>query len=88
MSIEFRYSAHAEEEMILRRIPRRLVDGVLRNPGQVVPERPPKKAYQSIVKFDDGKEMLLRAIVDDTVDPGIVVTVYRTSKTGKYWRNP
>ena len=29
---------------------------------------------------------LIRAIVEDQVEPAVVVTVYRTSKIGKYWR--
>jgi len=27
-------------------------------------------------------------IVNETVDPAVVVTVYRTSRIGKYWRLP
>ena len=34
------------------------------------------------------KMMLVRAIVDDRVDPAVVVTAYRTNKIGKYWRQP
>ncbi len=30
--------------------------------------------------------VLLRAVVDDSADPAVVVTVYRTSKIHKYWR--
>ena len=44
------------------------------------------KAYQSRIEFGEGKVYLVRAIVDDTVDPPMVITVYRTSKIGKYWR--
>jgi hypothetical protein len=84
----FRYSHHAETELALRRIPRALVDQILCNPQQVVPERPPKKAYQSQVDVGDGRMMLVRAVVDDTVEPAVVVTVYRTSKISKYWRQP
>ena len=53
-----------------------------------MPERGNKKVYQSQLDFGSGKVFLLRAIVDDTVDPAVVVTVYRTSKIGKYWRQP
>ncbi|GEM_PF-62469 len=81
--MNFRYSKHALEELALRRIPKSLVDEVLRNPQQTVPERAPKKAYQSVVNFGGGRTLLLRAIVDDTVNPAIVVTVYRTSKVSK-----
>jgi hypothetical protein len=84
----FRYSHHAETELVLRRIPRAMVDAVLEQPQQIVPERPPKKAYQSQVDVGDGRIMLLRAIVDDAVEPAVVVTVYRTSKISKYWRQP
>lgn len=84
--MNFRYSRHAEHELELRRIPRAMADEVLRNPEQVVPERAQKKVYQAKVDFGGGRIFLLRVIVDDTVNPAIVVTVYRTRKIGKYWR--
>lgn len=62
------------------------MESVLENPQQVLPERGGKKAYQSQLDFGGGKIFLLRAIVDETVDPAMVVTVYRTSKISKYWR--
>ncbi len=31
---------------------------------------------------------LLRAIVDERVDPPVVVTVYQTTRVSKYWREP
>ena len=86
--MNFKLSKHAEEELRLRRIPRGLLDSVLQNPQQVVPERGNKKAYQSQLDFGGGKMFLLRAIVDDTIDPAVVVTVYRTSKISTYWREP
>ncbi len=82
----FRYSRHAEEEMVRRGIPRALADGVLRRPQQIVPERGSRKAYQSKVTFDDGQCFLLRLIIDDAIDPAVVVTAYRTSRIEKYWR--
>jgi len=45
-----------------------------------------KKVYQSKVDFGEGKIFLIRAVVDDTIIPATVVTVYRTSKIAKYWR--
>jgi hypothetical protein len=69
-----------------RAIPLTLLETVLQNPQQVVPEYGGKKAYQSQVDFGEGKIFLLRAIVDDKVEPAIVITVYRTSKISKYWR--
>ncbi|MEE9295844.1 MAG: DUF4258 domain-containing protein [Phycisphaerae bacterium] len=83
----FRLTRHAEEELKRRMIPRELLDSVLENPQQVVPEYGGKKAYQSKLDFGGGKTYLLRAIVNDLVDPATVVTVYRTTKLEKYWRN-
>ena len=74
--------------MARRVIPFDLLDSVLQHPQQIVPERAGRKAHQSRLDFGGGKIFLLRAIVDDEVDPAIVVTVYRTSKIGKYWRAP
>ena len=69
-----------------RGIPASLLQSVLDDPQQIVPEYGGKKAYQSQVDFGGGKIFLLRAIVDDKVEPASVITVYRTSKIGKYWR--
>lgn len=84
--MRFRYSQHAEDEMKRRGIPRELADGVLRQAQQVVPGHSSRKAYQSKVMFEDGRTFLLRLIVDEDMDPAVVVTIYRTSKIEKYWR--
>ena len=52
-----------------RSIPLTMLESVLENPQQVLPERGGKKAYQSQLDFGGGKIFLLRAIVDETVDP-------------------
>jgi hypothetical protein len=84
--MNFRLSKHVETELRLRGIPPQFLDQVMANPQQVVPERGNKKAYQSQMDFGSGKLFLLRAIVDDTISPAVVVTVYRTAKIDKYWR--
>ena len=84
--MKFRLSRHALEEIERRGIPRDLLDQVLQNPQQILPERDGKKIYQSQVEFGGSKLFLLRAIVNDAVEPAVVVTVYRTSKIEKYWR--
>lgn len=86
--MKFRLSLHALEEIERRSIPRDLLDQVLQNPQQILPERDGKKIYQSQVVFGGSKLFLLRAIVNDAVEPAVVVTVYRTSKIEKYWRQP
>ena len=84
--LKFKLSRHVKEEMDRRSIPLTLLESVLENPQQIVSERGGKKAYQSQLDFGSGKIFLLRAIVDETIDPPIVITTYRTSKITKYWR--
>ncbi len=84
--MDFNLTNHAKEEIARRSIPLTLLEQVLNNPQQIVVEKDNLKAYQSIVLFEDGRTFLLRAIVDDSITPPVVITAYRTSKTGKYWR--
>ena len=84
--MKFEITRHAQEEMDRRQIPSTIVDTVLHNPQQVVEEYGNKKAYQSIFALETGKDYLVRVIVNDTVIPVKVVTVYKTSKIKKYWR--
>ncbi len=86
--MKFVYSRHALEEMARRRIPRDMADEVLRNPEQVMDEHSLRKCYQSRVYFEGGIVFLLRVIIDAATEPGVVITLYRTSKISKYWRAP
>ncbi len=83
----FKLTNHVKKEMARRSISWTLLEQVLNNPQQIVIEKGNLKAYQSIVSFEDGRTFLLRAIVDDTITPAVVVTAYRTSKNRKYWRS-
>jgi len=82
--VRYKLSEHVRHEAARRQIPLTLLQAVLENPDQVVPERGTVKAYQSKCKIG-GKMFLLRVIVDDSVDPAVVVTAYRTTKIEKYW---
>jgi len=86
--MKFEISRHARNEMNRREIPENLVQTILQNPGQIVDEYGNMKAYQSIIGSETGKNYLVRVIVNDTVEPEKVVTVYKTSKIKKYWRYP
>lgn len=86
--VNFVYSKHALEEMVRRRIPRDMADEVLRKPEQVVDEHSLRKCYQSRVYCEEGELFLLRVIVDVNTEPGVVITLYRTSKISKYWSAP
>ena len=82
---QFRYSKHALREMIKRNIDRSDVDDVLASPGQKAPEQDEIICYQSKIRKAD-KVYLLRVMINETKDPSLIVTVYKTSKIDKYWR--
>jgi hypothetical protein len=84
--MRFAISRHARQEMDRRGLAEDLVEKILQNPQQIVDEYGKKKAYQFIINFGTEKDCLVRVIVNDTVEPAKVVTVYRTSKIEKYWR--
>jgi hypothetical protein len=56
-------------------------------PEEKVPEVGDITCYQSRVEIS-GKTYLLRVMVNETMNPALVVTMYRTSKISKYWRKP
>jgi hypothetical protein len=62
-----------------------LLNGVLRNPEQVVELRPGRVILQSRVQIGANSQ-LVRVFVDIDMTPAQVVTAYRTSKISKYWR--
>ena len=82
---QFRYSSHALMEMDKRNISRSDVDRILSAPTQKVPEQENIICYQGKIQVTD-KPYLLRIMVNENKDPFLVVTVYRTSKIMKYWR--
>jgi hypothetical protein len=85
--VTYRLSHHAQQEIRRRRIPLAQLEAVLAKPDQVVLEKGVVKAYQSRREIG-GKMFLLRVMVDDSVDPAVVVTAYRTTKIEKYWGKP
>lgn len=85
--MRFHFSKHVREALEKRKIPQAFIDQVLQAPAQKVPEVDDITCYQSQVEIG-GKRYLLRVMVNETVDPPVVVTVYRTNKIKKYWREP
>jgi hypothetical protein len=83
--LEFKVSKHAEKEIMQRKIPLSILQEVAVNPQQIINAGDNKKIYQSIVNFESDGQYLLRVIINDTVDPIVIVTAYRTSKISKYW---
>ena len=84
--MRFQISTHALEEMKRRELSKALVGSILKDPQQIVDEYGNRKAFQSIINFGTGKDYLVRVIVNDTLKPAKVVTVYKTSRIKKYWR--
>lgn len=83
------FTEHALWEMGRRGLSEVAVRKVVRHAEQTIPVRAGREIRQSRVYFkDDGKDYLVRAIVDTNGNKLTVVTVYRTSKVEKYWRHP
>ena len=85
--MKFQFSKHVLEQLEKRKIPQKLVEQTLSAPEQKVPEVDDITCYQSRVEVS-GKTYLLRVMVNDTLNPAVVITMYRTSKVTKYWRKP
>ena len=83
--MSFELSAPVQQEMQRRGIPLAVVDAVLAAPAQKVPEHGVIVCYQSQVEINR-RPYLVRVMVNETVTPAKVVTVYRTSKNAKYWK--
>ena len=62
------------------------IEWVLAAPGQRDSVRPGRDVLQDRLTIED-KEFVLRVFVDIDRTPANVVTVYRTTKIRKYWRN-
>jgi len=77
----FEYSKHALDQMKLRGIEMGLVERILRNPGEVKTEDG-LKVFQSLT---ENKEHLIRIFVNESKNPKLIVTVYKTSKISKYY---
>lgn len=84
MNVEF--TKHALEELKIRDISRETVEKILENPKQILVSDNNRKVYQDIVEFNDNKQYVVRVILEETKDNLKVITVYKSSKISKYWR--
>ena len=78
---------HAKFEASRRNIPEELIRSVIENPQQKLPSQKGRVIVQS--KYNDekeDKEMILRVIGIASVEDFKVITVYKTSKIDKYWK--
>ncbi len=78
---------HAAHEMRRRDLSEEVVFLVLAAPEQRLAARPGRDVLQSRVPMGSpATTYLVRVFVDVDRQPAEAVTVYRTSKVGKYWR--
>ena len=77
--LRFHFSKHVLEELEERQIPRMLVERVLESPEQKTAVLENINCYQPRVEIS-GKRYVLRVLVNETVQPPVVITAYRTSK--------
>ena len=84
--VEYSISPHAAFEMERRGVDEAVVRRVLAAPEQRENVRLGRDVLQSRIEVDK-KAYLVRVFVDVDRRPAEVVTAYRTSKMGKYWRS-
>lgn len=79
------WTGHALENAHDRAISKKEVEEALRNPDLVDSGRTPRRVYTKRY-FDTilEQEMLLRVVIEDTMEAVLVVTMYKTSKINKY----
>lgn len=83
--MDYTITDHAAFEIGRRGLKRETIDQVLKNPEQRFDVRLGRVVLQSRIQ-ESGKEFLIRVFVDVDRGPAEVVTAYRTTKIGKYWR--
>ena len=84
---EYVITPHAVFEMARRGISEEMVRSVLATPEQQLDVRPGRVVFQSRISTGAPvRTYLVRVFVDVDRRPAEVVTVYRTRKVSRYWR--
>jgi hypothetical protein len=81
----FRWSNHALRKLTDREIPRVEAERAVTSLESIVPARSGRRFFMRRY-FDDRfqQQMLVRALVEETAQEQVVITVYITSKVDKY----
>ncbi len=80
-----RWTSHAERKAAEREVPRAEVELTVRRPESVLPGQARRMIHSR--RYTDAvlqTPMLLRVVIEETPSELIVVTLYKTSKFGKY----
>ncbi|MBK8549824.1 MAG: DUF4258 domain-containing protein [Ignavibacteria bacterium] len=83
--MDIKYSNHAEEELLRRKISKEIIGDIIKYPEQRIKFENDIFIYQSIIEFDNKKKYLVRVIANKK-NPKTIITVYKTSKINKYRR--
>ena len=88
MKRPIRFTDHALEEIAERNISLDEVISLIRRATQIVRDRndPDRNIYQEQIRGRRGKLLLLRAVVEESGDEILIVTVYVTTQIRRYWR--
>jgi hypothetical protein len=87
--LDYVITVHAALEMKRRDLSEDTIRSVLAAPGQRLEARPGRVILQSRISLGaPAREFLARVFVDVDRRPAEVVTAYRSTKIGKYWRQP
>ena len=81
------FSEHALFEIEFRKVIKEDIERLIEHPMQKIPAKRNRIIMQT--KYNDhieNKEMLLRVIGEESENEFHVVTVYKTSNIGKYWK--
>ena len=86
--MEFEFSKHAEEQMLLRSIKLEDVQKAIEYPDQILSDEDDfdVRIYQSLLK-EDSQMFLLRIFVNISKNPNKIVTLYKTTKINKYYES-
>jgi hypothetical protein len=79
-----KFTDHAKFEMKRRRVMEKIVEGIVRNPAQVIDLKEGRRICQA--RYFNGfeqKEMLLRIIIEEAPSEINVITAYETTKFHK-----
>lgn len=80
---------HARSEALRRQVSEDTVLAVARDPEQRLEARAGREIRQSrMVDPASGKLYLIRVVVEIEAAGETIVTVYRTSRIRRYWRDP
>ena len=81
-----RYTKHALNRIKKRNISVKIVEQVIREPEQIVPDLDDinREIYQSIYIDHNDKTKLLRVVIEEKHAEFVIVTVYPTSQIERY----